>query len=151
AENWNQFVRSRAQLRSYIKTLIANRDDAADLLQDTWLIALSHADAPVNTSDYAAWCRGIARNLAHRHWRTAKRDAEVFTPADLDENESDEMSDDICIEDVIAARDTLMESLEALDEPSRALLTSRYVDGKTSSEIAKETKQSAAAIRMKIM
>jgi len=51
----------------------------------------------------------------------------------------------------MALRRALMECLEDLDDQSRVLLTMRYMDGKTSREIARQFRQSPAAIRMRIM
>jgi RNA polymerase sigma-70 factor (ECF subfamily) len=146
---WRHFVRNRAQLRSYIRKLVSNHADVADLLQEVGLVILDRADVPSDAQQFRAWCRGVARNLVSHHWRSTRRHNELFSSDDVASETPD--TGVRSTEDLMALRRVLAECLEDLDEPSRVLLMLRYMDGKTSGEIARQFRQSPAAIRMKIM
>jgi RNA polymerase sigma factor (sigma-70 family) len=112
---------------------------------------LAHDDAPNDPREFLLWCHRIARNLALHHWRAVRRHNDVFVDRDWDE---DTESADVVIasfEETVADRESLLRCVEDLDEPSRRLLELKYVDGKTSREIARIVHQSPEAVRMKIM
>src|SRR4051812_22860003 len=132
---WRHFVRNRAQLRDYIRKLVSNHADAADLLQEVGLVILHRSDVPSNAQQYTAWCRGVARNVVSHHWRWARRHNEIFLHGDAPTETPD--AGLRSTEDIMALRRILVESLGELDDQSRALLTLRYLDGKTSGEIAR--------------
>jgi RNA polymerase sigma factor (sigma-70 family) len=138
---WRHFVRHRGELRGYIRSLVSNHADVADLMQEVGLVILDH--------QFPAWCRGIVRNVVSHHWRSARRRSELFSPADVESESPD--SGLRSTEDIVASRNALATCLDELDDQSRTLLTLRYMDGKTSGEIARQFRQSPAAIRMKIM
>jgi RNA polymerase sigma-70 factor, ECF subfamily len=146
---WRHFLRNHAQLRSYIQSLVSNQADAADLLQEVGLVILDHQGVPADARQFSAWCRGIARNVVSHHWRSARRHSELFSPADFDSEPPD--SGIRSTEDIVASRTALEACLQDLDDHSRLLLTLRYMDGETSGEIARQFRQTPAAIRMKIM
>jgi len=147
--SWEQFVRHSPELLRYVRSLIPSRDDAADLLQEIGVVLLAHDDAPTEPRELLFWCRRIAHNLALHHWRSVRRHNDIFV-----DREADEDSAEIAIsslEETVSDRESLLRCVEDLDEPSRQLLKLRYVDGKTSREIARITRQSPEAVRMRIM
>jgi RNA polymerase sigma-70 factor (ECF subfamily) len=146
---WRHFLNNRAQLSAYIRKLVSNPADVADLLQEVGLVVLYHADVPSDARQFSAWCRGVARNVVSHHWRSARRHSEVFSVTDVASE-----TPDVGVrstEDLMALRRALVECLDELDDQSRMLLALRYRDGKTSGEIARQLRQSPGAVRMKIM
>lgn len=61
-------------LYRYIRYLGADREDAEDLMQETFIAAL-RSGMPKLTGNNArgAWLRGIARNIFISHWRRKRR------------------------------------------------------------------------------
>jgi RNA polymerase sigma factor (sigma-70 family) len=128
---------------------VANREDAADLLQELGVIVLARDDAPSEPRAFLLWCRGIAHNLALHHWRALRRYKDVFAEWDADRDSFDEGA--VSVEDAFADRESLVRCVQDLDKTSRELLRLRYVCGKTSREIARMLRQSPEAVRMRIM
>lgn len=65
----------QAEIYRYLRYLGAQHAEAEDLVQDTFLTALTHRDGPTETAmtAQAAWLRGIARNLFLMHCRRQRR------------------------------------------------------------------------------
>src|SRR5262245_48904144 len=124
-------------------------EDASDLLQEVGVVVLASDEAPTKAREFLSWCRGIAHNLALHHWRAARKHNDVLTELDssYDSAETPVMS----IEEVLADRESLAMCIQGLDKPSRKLLKLKYIDGKTSAEIALILRQSPEAVRMRIM
>jgi len=149
ARSWDQFVRHRWQLLRYVQSLIASREDAADLSQELGVVVLAHDDAPADAREFLHWCRGIAHNLALHHWRAERRYNHLFADWEADPNPPEAVA--LSLEETLADRQTLKRCVADLDEASRELIKLRYVDGKTSREIARIVRQSPDAVRMRIM
>ena len=149
ARSWEQFVGHRRALLRYLRSLIAGREDAADLLQEVGVVVLAHDDAPADPRAFVLWCRGIARNLALHHWRAERRYNDLFAEWDADRDTAGPSI--VSMEEALADRESLERCVEGLDEATRELLKLRYLDGKTSREIARIVRQSPDAVRMRIM
>jgi RNA polymerase sigma-70 factor (ECF subfamily) len=132
-----------------VRSLIASREDAADMLQEMGVVVLARDDAPSDSQAFLFWCRGIAHNLALHHWRALRRYKDVFAEWNADQDSSDAAA--TSVEETLADRESLLRCVEDLDEPSRRLIKLKYVDGKTSRQIARIVKQSPEAVRMRIM
>ena len=146
---FRHFLRDRKEIRLYIRSFVSNREDVADLLQEVGIVIFGHREAPSETEEFRAWCRGIVRNLVLHHWRSLGRYNEVFARSEA--QEIDAPSPAQSAEEAVASRNVLAAFLEGLDEQSCKLLTLRYVEGMTSREIAREFRQTPAAIRMRLM
>ena len=131
--------------------MIPSDEDTADLLQEIGVVVLAHDDAPIDPREFLLWCRRIAHNLALHHWRAVRRHNDVFVDRDWDEDTDTTDLATSSIEETVADRESLLRCVEDLDEPSRLLLQLKYVDGKTSREIARMMRQTPEAVRMKIM
>lgn len=149
SRSWKQFVRHRLQLLRYVQSLISSREDAADLLQELGVVVLAHDDAPADAREFLQWCRGIAHNLALHHWRAERRYNHLFADWEADPHPPEAVA--LSFEETLADRETLERCVEDLDDASRELLKLRFVDGKTSREIARIVRQSPEAVRMRIM
>jgi len=116
---------------------------AEDVLQQTALVALTHARAPASAEDQEGWLRGIAKNLVLRHWRTARRDAatapnsksrlalELLTRLQAPEPVETRLLHD-------EQREQLLRSVAELTHEEQALLYAFYRQGKTRGQIAQD-------------
>ena len=144
------FLKHRHMLMDYVQGLVRSAEDAEDIFQEVGLRVLAKSEAPATEGEFAAWCRGIARNLVLHHWRTKSRAKVVASGRLLDivdraYSEADEQR-----ELWAERRSALGECLKQLPERSRALLEHRYRLGRTSAELGSRLKRSAAAIRVTI-
>ncbi|TAE47844.1 MAG: RNA polymerase sigma factor [Bacteroidetes bacterium] len=74
-----EFEACRRQLRSYILRMTASRDDADDIVQETYLKAASRLDTFQGNSSLKTWIFAIASNLAKDNLRTRQRWTENVT------------------------------------------------------------------------
>ncbi|MBK9387214.1 MAG: sigma-70 family RNA polymerase sigma factor [Planctomycetes bacterium] len=115
-------------LRALCRALVEGAGDGDDLAQETWLAALQRPPerAP------RAWLRRVARNLAARHQRNAarraRREAGVAQPEALPDSAK------------LVQRAELFQALLAevvtLEEPYRRAVMLRYLEGRSTPEIA---------------
>ena len=86
-----EFIRFREQLRSYLYRLVAHKEVAEDLTQDTYIRAFQKLDGFKGDSSFKTWTFAIATNLAKDHhrfnerwgenWMDLVRDAHVADPS----------------------------------------------------------------------
>jgi RNA polymerase sigma factor (sigma-70 family) len=67
------FLQHRFMLMSYLRALVRDPNDAEDLFQEVGLRVMHSDGVPTDPSQFAAWCRGVARNLVLHHWRSKRR------------------------------------------------------------------------------
>lgn len=148
-ESWRCFLSERARIRRFIHARISNPEDVADLVQDVGVLVLAHDNPPLGEPAFRAWLFSIARNVVFRHWRTSKRQNALLTPTDFAVDEP--CGNDESPEDAIIRSQSVSETLAMMDPAARALLTARYVYGKSFLEIADESRESSATVRMRVM
>lgn len=68
-----EFVTFQDQLESYLYRLSANREDAKDLLHDTYLKVKQKTDTFQGNSSFKTWVFAIATNLAKDNQRVKNR------------------------------------------------------------------------------
>ena len=74
----NQLVKQEAMLIRFALKLTANRDDAQDLLQDTYLKALTHRSQFVDSSNLKAWTYTIMKNTFINNYRKNRQHNTAF-------------------------------------------------------------------------
>jgi RNA polymerase sigma-70 factor (ECF subfamily) len=80
----NQLIRLEGQLASYALKLTANKNDAKDLLQDTFLRALTYRKQFVASSNLKAWTYTIMKHTFINNYRKSVRQSTTFdTTKDL--------------------------------------------------------------------
>ncbi len=113
-------------LRRYSLSLAGEPQDAEDILQETFLEAQRAFNRFDRKSDFGAWLRGIARNVAARHRQKASRAARLavsLEPRVLEHLEelyrAEEVADD-------SPAEALKRCLGKLAEADRELVRARY-------------------------
>jgi len=68
-----EFIAFQSQLESYLYRLSANREDAKDIVQDTYLKVKQKIETFKCDSSFKTWCFSIATNLAKDNQRVKNR------------------------------------------------------------------------------
>ena len=142
-----QFVRNltncQASLYAYILSLLPNRDDANDILQDTNLVMWRRSDEYVEGANFLAWAYKIARYKVLAHHRDSRRDRHIF-----DEQLFDCLADDAerRARDPNGVAALLEDCVEELPPIQRQLVEDRYAPDGSVQDMAQKLGQSAAAL-----
>ncbi len=143
-----RFIAQRAALLGYLRLLLPSDDAVEDVFQDTFLVVSRRAADFEEGRDFAAWVRGIARNLALKRRIAAHRmgavDPQILANAldrayDEAEQEGNPLAEDIR---------HLHTCLQRLDGPQQDLLRLRYEHGHGMSELAATTGRTEHAIQI---
>jgi len=134
------------KLYGYLVNTLRDNSLADDILQETWLKALSslHKFQPQGIK-FSAWLFAIARNECRQHWR--KNNKTVI----LEEDEQTEN-----VPDSFIARENLNdkifvdEILEKLPESDREILRLRYISEFSFKEVAQILNLSPIAARVRV-
>jgi RNA polymerase sigma-70 factor (ECF subfamily) len=110
----NQLISLEGILARFALKLTANRDDANDLLQDTFLRALTHRDQFETTSNLKAWACTIMRNTFINNYRknvryntTFDSDKELFVLEQNRDNINVDPESTFCEKEINEVIDTL--------------------------------------------
>jgi len=139
------FLENERRLYAYILTLVANRADADDLLQDTSLVMWDKFDEGQPPRDFVAWGCRIAYFKVLDFYKKAGRSRVQFSQAML-EHISDtalEQSGSLQLDE---RRVALAGCIEKLSERNRDLLERRYSDGATTQSVAVQLGRSIDAV-----
>jgi len=146
-----EFIRDRRPLESFVYGLLRDAPAAEDLLQEVWVRLAAAVEKGARPENQAAWCRGVARNLALRHWekqRTAKVVADSALLESFLARAEEAFSEADATTEAWAARQAaLAECVAALPERSRRLLNLKYTDRARFEDIATALGQSLAAVK----
>ena len=136
------FLVGRERLFTYALALMRSHTVAEDIVQDVYLTLL-RVEHDETIADLPAWCRGVARNLALRHWQEGQRIERL--PAielldGIDQTFAEDGEDD----------QALMQALAAcrgnLATPAVALLDMKYLQDLPMRTIAERTRRSERAV-----
>lgn len=131
-----------------ILKMCGNSDDAAELTQEAFVKVIESIDKFKGRSSFYTWLFRIAVNLTlnycQRHARTAMRslDAEdTEHEGTADQLLRDVLSDDRAVDPAMVAQsrelcDLAMDALLKLEEPQRAIIVLRDIEGMNYTEIA---------------
>jgi len=117
-------------VRRLARVLVRDVAVADDVAQDAWLLAIQHA--PTDARPLRPWLRRVVLNVVRmRHRSTSRRDAreaaieqaDVPTPADLVEH--------------VELQRAVADEVSTLAEPYRSTVLFHFVEGLSSSEIAR--------------
>ncbi len=140
----------------FLRRRVRDREEAADLCQETFVRAFLAIDRLRDGSRFRTWLYQIALNLARSRARTSRAKAEVrtFLEDGLDEARLAVEHPGFEAPDRQASRsrlqDSLREALEVLPEPQRNAILLREFHGLTTEEIAEISGVPAGTVRSRI-
>lgn len=132
-----RFLAQRDELFAYAYCLVRSRPVAEDIFQDVYVALAAAAERGEDIADLPGWCRGVARNLAHRHWQQRERtrampSEELVEAIDASFREPPAADDDALHRALAACRERLARS-------AAELLDLRYARDLSLAEIARRT------------
>ena len=142
------FLAQRQSLFAYLYRLLGDGHRAEDLVQETWLALDKARQKGDEILNCAAWCRGVARHLAQKHWRAISdqkvtMDSELMDLIELSAEEAPVVNDDSDREKALGF------CLEELPESAQQLLQKKYEENLSFAEIATLLESSSSALMMK--
>jgi len=142
---WQLFMHERPQLEAYVRQLVHDPDEAADLLQEVALVVMNQRSSPRNEAHFSSLCRGIARHLLlHQQRENLRRQR----PSVGSSQRRRTLAKDT--EEPIASQATMHELLQEMDPSSRSLLIGRVLLGESSRQVAGRLHLSPPAVRMRL-
>lgn len=125
-------------------SLVADRQTADDIVQDTWLAVLQHP--PTHSINPIGWLGTVARNLARRDHRTRSRQSyrerEVARPEGMPGLDADR--------ERTQSLGRVAAAVETLPEPYRTVVFLRFFENRKPREIAEELDVGIATIKSQI-
>lgn len=134
----------RGAILGYIASILADRDAAEDIFQETMIRANGEAERFDHPGHAMAWVRGTARNLALNEARKAHRRSVV-----LDESVLDLLDRSWAGHDRVSDRDELERlegCLERLGPAARTLVRLRFAEELQGDEIAARVGKTVPAV-----
>ncbi|HVS08988.1 MAG TPA: sigma-70 family RNA polymerase sigma factor, partial [Planctomycetota bacterium] len=131
-------------LRALASSLVRDSASAEDLVQDTWLVALTRR--PRSGRPLRPWLARVVRNLASNRRRAEGRRTEHELDARLPS--APQPAEEIVGE--LEAQRALVEALLQLEEPLRSTLVLRYYRGLDASQIARRQGVPAGTVRWRL-
>ena len=122
------------RLRSVIRGLIRDRDEAEDVLQDVFEEYIEAYDLGLAVERAGAWLAAVARNKVLDRFRRKK--TRTAYEAEVRHTETESVEDD---EMRSWLRDEIVEALEMLPREQREAFVMYELEGKSFKEIAAET------------
>ena len=146
-----EFIHDRHRLGAFVGGLLRDAHAAEDVIQEVWVRLAAEVEKGTRIENQPAWCRGVARNLILKHWRSQKTakvvaDSEVMEAflaqvetafAESDHDDEDEWQ---------RRQQALDDCVAALPEKSRRMLSLRYEARKPVDEVARATGQTFDAV-----
>jgi len=142
---------NHVQLRSFVRMLGVDPDWVDDLAQDAFLVALRERESFDQQQDVGKWLRGIARNLVRNEIRKDARRRRILHEglAELLLQDADWNDDDPDWQRTRLSH--LRDCVEQLPPKSREIVTGRYSNGWTATDLADHLNMTAAAVRQALM
>ena len=132
-----------AWLTSLARRLAHPGEDADDLAQETWLVALQQTDRPRGSS--RSWLAGVLRNLRRMRARTDRR---------RNARERDVVpTEPVCAETAMLELETLEAlhtALSDLDPVDRRLVLGRYAAGRSAVQLGEQLGLPASTVRTRL-
>ncbi len=146
-----EFIHDRHRLGAFVGGLLRDSHAAEDVIQEVWVRLAAEVEKGTAIENQPAWCRGVARNLILKHWRT-QQTAKVVADSEVMEaflakvetafSEADENADD----EWQRRQQALDDCVAKLPEKSRRMLSLRYEARKSVEEVARTTGKSFDAV-----
>lgn len=128
-------------VRSIARSLLADEDRVGDVVQETWLRALTRL--PKNAVSVKSWLGRVTRNLAlDEHRRATHRKSREEAAASEEAIREDEAS--------LELHAKLVEAVLRLEEPYKSVVILRYYRGMSPTKIGAELSRNAATVRSQL-
>ena len=139
-----QLLQDAAWLRGLARTLAHDRDDADDLVQESWIAAWQRQ--PDASRPMRAWLTKVVRDLAGMKRRSEQRRA--AREAVTDDARAPAAPDELLEQMRLHRR--LVDLVLELDEPYRSTIIAHFVEGRTSASIARSLGIPAGTVRKRL-
>ena len=139
--HWTQ---AQPIIAAFVRSLIPNRQDADDLLQDTAVTLLEEFASYDPDRPFFAWALGVAKNKALHKRRAQARSRLVFEPAIVDTMTELIEERSSHLENMAHA---LRQCLQQVSGRQREILQLRYGDALKPREICERTRLAPATVR----
>jgi RNA polymerase sigma-70 factor, ECF subfamily len=139
------FLKAQRRIFAYIFTLLPNRTDAEDVLQEVSKLMWEKFDEAHPPGDFVAWGCRIAFYKVMEHRRNQRRDRVIFSDAML-ERVAETVSEHADALQLDERHDALACCLGKLSRGDRQLLDERFKDGATVRSVAERLGRSADAV-----
>lgn len=138
-------LQNERRLFAYILTLLPNRADADDVLQEASLVMWNKFDEAHPPDDFAAWGRRIAHYKVLDFYKKSRRGRVRFSQELLDQvaETAGEHADALQLDE---RREALAGCVEKLTPRDRDLLSRRFADGATTQSTAEQVGRSVEAV-----
>lgn len=133
-------TKSQKRIYGFIGTLVVNRNDAEDVLQETNLALWEMADQFTPGTDFVAWACKVAHYRVLKQWAATKRLRVSLTPEAMNALAADAIHESqlagmAAAEQFDAHRNALTACLGEVSARNRDLLLQYYEHGKSLSDI----------------
>lgn len=145
---WSRLSACMPSLRAFVRRMARSDELARDVVQETCLRVLRAVEFPDEDSQFAAWCRGVARNVLVAEWRKSTPSA-LAVPLDEDVHQPLDVRSDP--EARVRATEELAHASARLDAEGAELLVRRYLFGERIVDLAGERAQNPTAMRMRLL
>jgi len=133
-------------IRGLALRLLADPNDADDVVQEAWL-RTQVAQVPFRSRDrLRAWLAGVVRRMARDTVRTRQR--RIAREMRVAQQEASRDAADVVARGALLER--LLRAVRALPEPRRSTVLLRYMDGYSTTEIARTMKVSEEVVRKRL-
>jgi RNA polymerase sigma-70 factor (ECF subfamily) len=139
------FLQNERRLYAYILTLLPNRSDADDVLQEASLVMWDKFDEHTPPDDFAAWGCRIAYFKVLDFYKKCQRSRVKFSQAML-ERVAETAIEHAGVLQLDARREALAGCIEKLSALDRDLLARRFTAGATTKSTSEEVGRSVEAV-----
>jgi RNA polymerase sigma factor (sigma-70 family) len=144
-----RLVSEKQPLKNFALSLTHNSDDALDLLQDTYLKAITYREKFEDSTNLRAWLFTIMKNTFINSYRRAVKTKQIIqTNADIAMNRAFKNNYQDITESRLAAKDILTK-IEKLEDQYKIPFT-RYYTGFKYEEIAHEMQLPLGTVKSRI-
>jgi RNA polymerase sigma factor (sigma-70 family) len=141
--------RYRDEFAGYAKYMTGSLDDAADIIQDSWVRAYKSLRRCTDRANFKGWLFRIVSNQCKTHLaRRKRRGTESLSDQADDLPAADDASGHVEAEDL---RRRVHGALRELPTDQREALILMYVEGLSLSEMARLLNISAPALKMRLL
>lgn len=139
-----EFIHDRHRLGAFVGGLLRDAHAAEDVIQEVWVRLAAEVEKGTRIENQPAWCRGVARNLILKHWRS-QQSAKVVADSEVMEAFMEQVdvafaeSDHAAEDEWQRRQQALDDCVAALPEKSRRMLSLRYEARQPVEEVARAT------------